>query len=54
MINNIISPLRCAFEYGYRDHPEKFNPASGLKGFRITKKDRPAVELREALAPQGL
>ena len=42
--NNIISPLRCAFEYGYRDHPEKFNPASGLKGFRITKKDRPAVD----------
>jgi integrase len=42
--NNIISPLRCAFEHGYRDHPEKFNPASGLKGFRITKKDRPAVD----------
>ena len=35
--------LRCAFEYGYRDHPEKHNPASSLKCFRITKKDRPAV-----------
>ena len=42
--NNIISPLRCAFEYGYRDHPEKHNPASGLKGFRITKKDRPVID----------
>ena len=42
--NNIVSPLRCAFEYGYRDHPEKHNPASGLKGFRITKKDRPVVD----------
>lgn len=42
--NNIISPLRCAFEHGYRDHPEKHNPAAGLKGFRITKKDRPVVD----------
>lgn len=42
--NNVISALRCAFEYGYRDHPEKHNPASGLKCFRITKKDRPAVD----------
>ena len=42
--NNILSPLRCAFEYGYRDHPEKPNPAAGLKGFRITKKDRPLID----------
>lgn len=42
--NNIISPLRCAFEHGYRDHREKHNPAAGLKGFRITKKDRPVVD----------
>lgn len=42
--NNNISALRCAFEYGYKDHPEKHNPASGLKGFRITKKDRPAID----------
>ncbi len=39
--NNAISVLRCAFECGYRDYPEKFNPASALKCFRITKKDRP-------------
>lgn len=42
--NNVVSPLRCAFEYGYRDHPEKNNPAAGLKGFRITKKDRPTID----------
>jgi integrase len=42
--NNAISVLRCAFDYGYRDHPEKHNPATGLKCFRITKKDRPVVD----------
>jgi len=42
--NNILSPLRCAFEYGFRDHPEKSNPANGLKGFRLTKRDRPVVD----------
>ena len=42
--NNIISALRCAFEYGYRDTPEKHNPATGLKCLRITKKDRPLID----------
>lgn len=42
--NNVISALRCAFEYGYRDFPEKHNPASALKCFRITKKDRPVID----------
>jgi len=42
--NNIISALCCAFEYGYRDTPEKHNPASGLKSLRITKKDRPLID----------
>ena len=42
--NNLLSPLRCAFDYGYRDHPEKPNPAKGLRGFRITKKDRPTID----------
>jgi len=41
--NNAISVDRCAFDYGYRDHPEKHNPASGLNCLRMTKKDRPAV-----------
>jgi integrase len=35
--------VRCAFDCGYRDHPEKHNPASGLNCLRMTKKDRPAV-----------
>ena len=41
--NNAISVVRCAFDYGYRDHPEKHNPACGLNCLRMTKKDRPAV-----------
>ena len=41
--NNAISVVRCAFDYGYRDHPEKHNPASGLTCLRMTKKDRAAV-----------
>jgi integrase len=42
--NNIVSTVRCAFDYGYRDHPEMHNPASGLKCFRISKKDRPVID----------
>lgn len=42
--NNNISALRCAFEYGYRDFPEKHNPATALKCLRITKKDRPKID----------
>jgi integrase len=42
--NNIVSAVRCAFDYGYRDHPEIHNPASGLRCFRISKKDRPVVD----------
>jgi hypothetical protein len=38
--NNIVSVIRCAVEYGYRDYPEKHNPASALKCFRLFKKDR--------------
>ncbi len=42
--NNVISALRCAFDYGYRDTSEKHNPATGLKCLRITKKDRPVID----------
>ena len=42
--NNVVSVLRCAFDYGYRDTPEKHNPATGLKCLRITKKDRPVID----------
>jgi len=42
--NNAISVIRRAFDYSYKDHPEKHNPAVGLKCLRITKKDRPVVD----------
>jgi site-specific recombinase XerD len=42
--NNGISPLRYAFAFGYKDHPEKPNPAEGLDSFRITRKDRPKID----------
>lgn len=42
--NNIVSVLRCAFNFGYKDHPEKHNPASGLNTLRITKKDRVPID----------
>lgn len=42
--NNVVSALRCAFDYGYKDHPEKHNPAAGLRCFRLTKKDRPIID----------
>ena len=41
--NNAISVVRCAFDYGYKDHPEKHNPATGLNCLRMTKRDRPPV-----------
>jgi integrase len=41
--NNAISVVRCAFDYGYKIHPEKHNPASGLNCLLMTKKDRPVV-----------
>lgn len=52
--DNVISPLRCALEHGYRDHPEKHNRAAGLKGFRIAKKDRPAVDPLTFAKPESL
>lgn len=38
--NNVISALRVAFEFGFRDHPQQHNPASMLKCVRIRKRDR--------------
>ncbi len=49
--NNAISTLRRAFEFGYRDYPEKRDPAAALKSARIGKKDRPVIHpfsIREA------
>jgi integrase len=42
--NNGISPLRCAFEFGYKDHPHLPNPAGGLDSLRIRKKDLPKID----------
>ncbi|MBS0422623.1 MAG: DUF3596 domain-containing protein [Proteobacteria bacterium] len=42
--NNVISVIRCAFEYGYRDLPDKRNPAEGFKTLKITKKDKDPVD----------
>ncbi|HKT73224.1 MAG TPA: DUF3596 domain-containing protein [Steroidobacteraceae bacterium] len=39
--NNAISALRRAFAFGYRNHPDKPNPALGLKCCRMTRRDRP-------------
>jgi integrase len=41
--NNVISVLRRAFKFGYRDYPEKHDPTSSLKSARLRKQDRPAV-----------
>ena len=38
--NNAISAAKCAFAFGYRDKPERFNPAEAFTCKRITKKDR--------------
>jgi integrase len=42
--NNCISPLRSAFDFGYKDLPGKTSPAAGLECFRLTKKDRPKID----------
>lgn len=42
--NSAISALRRAFEFGYRDYPEKRDPAAALKSARIGKKDRPVID----------
>ena len=42
--NNVISILRHAFEFGYRNHPEQHNPARSLRSARMKKKDRPKID----------
>jgi integrase len=42
--NNAISIVRRAFEFGYRDHPERYNPARNLRSARLRKNDRPRVD----------
>jgi integrase len=38
--NNAVSVLRRAFEFGCRNHPHHINPARGLRGCRMSRKDR--------------
>jgi len=42
--NNAISVLRCAFRFGYRDYPDKHNPAYSLRSARIQKKDLTRID----------
>jgi integrase len=42
--NNLVSALRRAFEFGYRDHPEQRDPAAFLKCARMRRSDRPAID----------
>lgn len=42
--NNVISVLRRAFDFGYRDRPLHENPARSLRCARLRKADRPKVD----------
>ena len=42
--NNAISVLRRAFKFGYRDHPDRYDPSRELKGARIQRKDRSLID----------
>ena len=42
--NNAISIVRRAFEFGYRDHPEQYNPARSLRSARLRRNDRPRID----------
>ena len=42
--NNVISVLKCAFDFGYRDRPLYENPARHLRCARMRKTDRPKVD----------
>jgi len=42
--SSAISVLQRAFEFGYRDHPERHDPTRELPCARIRHKDRPAID----------
>ena len=42
--NNLVSVIRRAFAYGYRDHPEQRDPASFVKCARIRRSERPRID----------
>lgn len=39
--NNVASAIREAWAHGYKDLPGRVNPALGIKGVRIPKRERP-------------
>jgi integrase len=42
--NNVISTIRRAFEFGYRDHPEQRDPTILLRSSRIRRYERPPID----------
>lgn len=42
--NNVVSAIRQAWEYGYKGLARQINPALGLKGVRIPKREQPKPE----------
>jgi integrase len=42
--NNVVSVLRRAFKFGYRDHSDRHNRSRELKGARIQRKDRSLID----------
>lgn len=51
--NNVTSAIKQAWEYGYKDLPRHVNPALGLEGVRIPKREQPtpdACDIDEAEA----
>jgi integrase len=52
--NNKISVLRRAFEFGYRDHPSRSNPAWALKSARMRRRDRPRIDPFRIQDAEGL
>ena len=44
--NNVVSAIRAAWAYGYKNLPGKQNPALGLECVRRMKKDKPKPDVR--------
>lgn len=42
--SNAVSVLRGAFEFGYRDYPDRVDPARHLRGMRMRRHDRPRCD----------
>lgn len=42
--NNVVSAIRGAWKYGYKDLPNQQDPALGLEGVRIPKREQPVPD----------